>query len=501
MSVTALDNEDRQSHKSPFLRTGEEYRQGLRDNRRVIYQGEEIRDVTTHPLFKRSVDRWAGIFDAQFDPATVDVTTYFDEKLGDRASTAWLVPESKAHLAQRRHLLEYSSDQTFGVYGRMPDYGPTLAMGFLSGMHLIEEAEPDAPAKIKEFIDFGRENNLLSTDLIADAQSDRSRSPGENPGRLRCVKETEEGIVVYGTKPVASSASMGDWGGIATLLSPDMDPDTVMWAYVKMGSPGITFVAREQVTSASDTAEDHPINHLGEEIDALIVFDNVLIPWEHVFSFRNKSTLAYYLEVCVLPHWAILARMARRARYFAAAAKMVTEILGTDKIPPVRAQVAEIYAYSTALESFILAAEDKGEHTPHGIFLPDRTNITAGRLYAITQLPVIMQHLRELCGQGLVSRFTKADLEREDVGAWIDEFMPGHNITGRGKNRLMNFIWDLTCSAHAARVTLFENVNSTPPPIVRQQVYQSYDTSEAEKLIRDATELDQYRTTVAEAAE
>jgi len=493
MSVATLQKAvSPEEHKSPYLRTGDQYRAGLRDNRRVIYRGEEIRDVTVHPLFKRSVDRWASLFDAQFDPETRDVTTYFDEELGDRASTGWLVPKSKADLVQRRKLLEYSTDQTFGVYGRMPDYGPTLAMGFLSGMHLIESAEPEAPAKIKKFIEFGRVNNLLSTDLIADAQTDRSKSSAENPGRLRCVKETKEGIVVYGTKPVASSASMGDWGGIATLLSSNMDPDTVMWAYAPMGAPGINFLAREQVTSITDTKEDHPINHLGEEIDALIIFDNVLIPWEHVFSFRNKATLAYYLEVCVLPHWAILARMARRARYFAAAAKMVVEVLGTEPIPQVRAGVAEIYSYATALEAFILAAEEKGEATPHGIFLPDRATITAGRLYAITQLPVIMQQLRELCGQGLVSRFTQADLEREDIGKWVDEFLPGHNIAARGKNRLMNFIWDLTCSSHAARVTLFENVNSTPPPTVRQQVYQSYDASEAIKLIREATELDQY---------
>jgi aromatic ring hydroxylase len=483
-----------QESESRYLKTGADYKETLKDGRRIIYGGEEVADVTTHPLFVRPIETWAALFDAQHDPSTRDVTTYHDAELGARASTAWLVPADKGDLERRRRLLEFSTDRTLGVFGRPPDYGPTLAMGFLAAMHLIEQTEPEAPEKIKRFIRFGRENNLLSTDLIADAQADRKLGSGNNPGRLRAVEQNADGIVVYGTKPVASAATMGHWGGIATLLSPDMDPDAVMWAYVPVNADGIVFVAREQVTQPEFNEEDHPLDHMGEEVDALIVFDHVLIPWENVFSFRNKETLPLYLEVGLFPQWAILARMARRAQIFAATAKLIVEVLGTEPIPAVRASVADVYAYAAALESFVLASEEKAQVTPHGICIPDKALVTAGRLHAISHLPAVMQQVRELCGQGLVSRFTKADLDREDVGKWIDEFMPGHNVTGRGKNRLMNFVWDLTCSGHAARVALFENVNSTPPPAVRQQVYGSYDTSEAMRTVRDFVRLDDYVT-------
>jgi aromatic ring hydroxylase len=492
--MSMIDDRTTGSTEARYLKTGEEYRESLRDGRRILYQGEEVADVPTHPLFERPVQTWSALFDAQHDPATRDVTTYEDEELGARASTAWLVPKDKDDLEKRRRLLEFSTDRTFGVFGRPPDYGPTLAMGFLAAMHLIEQNDPEAPDKIKRFIRFGRENNLLSTDLIADAQADRTLGSGNNPGRLRAVEENVDGIVVYGTKPVASAATMGHWGGIATLLSPNMDPDAVMWAYVPVNADGIVFIAREQVTQHEANAEDHPLDHMGEEVDALIVFDHVLIPWENVFSFRNKATLPLYLEVGLFPQWAILARMARRAQIFAATAKLIVEALGTEEIPAVRAAVADVYTFAAALESFVLASEDKATVTPHGICIPDKALVTAGRLHAITHLPLVMQQVRELCGQGLVSRFSKADLDRDDVGKWIDEFMPGHNLTGRGKNRLMNFVWDLTCSGHAARVALFENVNSTPPPAVRQQVYASYDPSEAMRTVRELVRLDDYTT-------
>ena len=474
--------------------TGEQYRESLNDGRRVIYMGEEIANVAEHPLYRPAVAMWADLFDAQHEAATREITTYMDDESGDRVSTGWLVPASPEDLAKRRRLLEFSTDRTLGVFGRPPDYGPTLAMGFLAAMHLIENTEPEAPAKIKAFIRFGRENNLLSTDLIADAQADRTLPAGQNPGRLRCVEERRDGIVVYGTKPVASSASMGHWGGIATLLSPNMDPDAIMWAYVPVNATGMVCVVREQVMPANLDPEDHPLDHRGEEVDGLLIFDHVLIPWENVFSFRNRETLPLYLEVGLFPQWAILARMARRAQYFAATARMIVEALGTENVPAVRAAVADVCTYAAALESFVLASETKAAVTPHGVCVPDRALVTAGRLYATTHLTAVMQTVRELCGQGLVSRFTARDLERSDVGAWVDEFMPGHGLTGRGKNRLMNFVWDLTCGAGATRVALFENVNSTPPPAIRQQVYQSYDSSDMVDLLGRYIGLGDQRT-------
>jgi 4-hydroxyphenylacetate 3-monooxygenase len=368
----------------PHLMSGRQYRESLRDGRRVIFRGEEIKDVVEHPYYARSVDLLAGLFDAQFDPATRDITTYVDEETGKRYSTSWLVPRNKEDLRRRRRLLNYTTDQTLGVFGRPPDYGPTLAIGFLAALHKIEKTEPEAPEKIRNFIAFGRDNNLMSTDLIADAQADRTLPTSQNPGRLRAVEERKDGLVVYGSKPVASAATQGHWGGIATLLSPNMDPNATMWAYVPVNTPGLKFVLREPVTRIDVDPEDHPIDSNGEEVDAFAIFDHVFIPWSHVFSFRNEQTLPLYLDVGVFPQWAILARMARRGDLFAAAAQLVVDALGTVNIPAVRAAVADVVLYAATLHAFVLASEEESTITPHGVCVPNVAMVTAGRLNATT---------------------------------------------------------------------------------------------------------------------
>ena len=100
--------------------------------------------------------------------------------------------------------------------------------------------------------------------------------------------------------------------------------------------------------------------------------------------------------------------------------------------------------------------------------IPNERFVTAGRLYSCCATTLAyLQLLRDLSGQGLISRFTKAQFEREDLAARLEEFVPGTGGTAREKNRLFNFVWDLTSGNNANRVAAFEHVNATPPGAMR----------------------------------
>jgi 4-hydroxyphenylacetate 3-monooxygenase len=460
-----------------FMLNGDGYKESLRDGRRVILNGREVEDVTAEPAFAPAIESWAELFDLQFDPEHQDITTFVDDKLNARVSASWLVPRDVSDLRRRRELLNFATDRTLGVFGRPPDYGPTFSMGFLAEEHRIEEREPGASEKIQAFLKDATKRNLTSADLVTEAQADRSLPASQNPGRLRVVEHRPDGVVLYGSKPVASAAVQSHITTIGTLLSPGIDADSIIWAVCPINQEGITLVSREPFTANERDRRDHPMNHRGEEPDTFMLFENVFLPSEYVFSLGNPETLELYLDVGALALWHILARLARRAEIFAATAQLVVDVLGTERIPPVRAAVADVMAYAAALKAFCIASEEQSHLTPSGVCVPDPALVTAGRLHSIVEYPKVMQTLRDLSGQGLISRFTAADLERADVGAKIDEFLPGHGISARGKNQFFNFVWDLTCSSHAMRIALFENTNATPPPTIRQHLYEVYDSA------------------------
>ncbi len=475
----------------PNLRSGAQFKESLRDGRRVIVDGREVDDVTAEPTLARGIDTLAGLFDAQLDAKHAEVTTSIDAETGERIATGWLVPYSRDDLWRHVEMVRFSTFHTFGEFGRPPDYGPVKAIGFIAFHHIIKRAEPEAQEKIMRFLRTGPRNNLISGDIIIDVQANRKTPMPEHAGRLRVVEERADGVVVAGAKAGNTVMAQGNIGTISMPPpNPTMPAECMLWSALPVNAPGLTLVSREALTTGSENAEDRPLDVGGEENDSLTLFDNVFIPWDYVFSYKNPVLGEIYYVLGQFAFWKILTRMAFRAELFAGAAQAIVDALGTDQIAAVRHLVAEVLAYAATLKGMVTAAVETAQPTESGVMLPNVEYVTAGRLGAITAYPKIMQLLRELSGQGLISRVPKASWDRPDIGPLLDEYLPGHEIGARDKNRLFNLVWDMTCSPVAMRIALFENINATPAVGLREQLYRAYDRSAGLTAVRRRAGID-----------
>jgi aromatic ring hydroxylase len=479
------------SPADPCLRTGAQFVESLRDGRTVILDGRDVEDVTREPVLRRGIDTLAELFDGQFAPESRDITTSIDPETGRRIATGWLVPRTKDDLKRHEAMIKFSTFRTLGVFGRPPDYGPVKAIGFLAFHHLIGKEEPEAIDKIRHFLDVGQRHNLVSADIIVDVQANRKLTVPQMAGRLRVIEERRDGVVLYGAKAGNSVLSQGN---IGTISMPPPNPTTpdecAIWSAVPANAPGLKMILREPITTGQEAREDHPLDAAGEESDGLVIFDHVFVPWEYVFSYKNKVISNVYYTIGRFAQWKIVMRLSYRAEIFAGAAQMIVNALGTDHVPMVRAMVADVCAYAATLRAFMIAAVERASPTESGIMLPDPVLVTAGRLHSIVQYPHVMQTLRELSSQGLISRVPRATWERQDVGPLLDEFLPGYAVSAREKNRLFNLIWDISSSAAALRVAMFENVNATPQAALREELYRTYDRSEGISVVRRQAGLD-----------
>jgi 4-hydroxyphenylacetate 3-monooxygenase len=471
------------------LRTGDEYRASLRDGRRVVdASGAVIEDVTKHPALKRGIDVIASMFDDQFDPDKRDILTFVDEESGQRFARGWKMPRTVEDLRMRRELIRHTTYETFGVFGRPPDYCPINHLGLLTVIDKLAAQNPAWAENARAFVKWGRENNILSADVIADVQSDRTIPIAQKPGRLRCVEERDGGLVLYGAKPCASLAAQANLGTIRTTLTPGADPNSTLFCTVPVNSPGLTLVLREPVAELGNE-EDHPLSSRGEEADGMMIFDHVFVPADRVFSYRRSEMLGLYHQLGALALSHVLTRISYRAEIFAGTSQLIAEVLGTTTIPQVRDAISEITAYAATLRAFTIASEDEAT-LRNGVMVPADNFVTAGRLHSVEHYPRIMQLLRDMSGQALISRFTRAQFEDGEIGAKLEEFLPGTGVSARAKNRLFNFVWDLTSSSHAMRVALFENVNATPASAMRNHLYEAYDRSEWTAAVRKFAGID-----------
>ncbi len=466
----------------PHLLGGAQYKESLRDGRRVVdSRGEVIEDVTTHPDL-RAVNTLARVMDLQLDPRSRDLLTYVGDD-GQRRAVGWQIPTTKQHLYAKRDGARRITLETLGMYGRPPDYGPMMSLGFLGVMDRVETESPEFAKNMRDYVVLSGDHNLLSTDLIVDPQSDRRIPRHKKPGQLRIVEDRKDGIVVHGAKVAGSIGSLTHFVTLSTVLGEGVADEAAIWAAVPTNSPGLTLVLREPTVQNTPPRSDHPIDVNGEELDQIYLFDHVFIPRELVFSARNRDLLDVYYESGAFMLWAIMMRLGFRAEIFAGVAQAITEILGTDKIPGVQAAVAQITLYAQALKAFTIATIEEAVDWC-GLKVPNPPLVTAGRLYSIQNYPHITYLIQDLCGQALISRWPEKVWDHPEFGPILESYLPGTGVTAREKNQFFNFVWDLLTGAHAGRVALFENVNATPPAYVAHLVYQHTDRSEMAKYVR-----------------
>jgi aromatic ring hydroxylase len=102
-----------------MIRTGDEYRESIRDGREVWIDGERVQDIPSHPAFKPIVDAWARIYDLAHEDATPDVMSYVNDE------------DRRRLFAFARDLLNsgYAGHRlTFQLFAQSPPFAHLLAV-------------------------------------------------------------------------------------------------------------------------------------------------------------------------------------------------------------------------------------------------------------------------------------------------------------------------------------------------------------------------------------
>ena len=121
-----------------MTRIGEEFVRGLRDGRTVVFDGERVTDVTTHPAFAGGIRSVALLYDLAHDPANRELMTYPSPRDGRPINKSWLVPRTREDLAARRRAIKFWADASYGFLGRSPDHVASFFAGFAGSPEFYE---------------------------------------------------------------------------------------------------------------------------------------------------------------------------------------------------------------------------------------------------------------------------------------------------------------------------------------------------------------------------
>ncbi|WP_214371283.1 4-hydroxyphenylacetate 3-hydroxylase N-terminal domain-containing protein [Pseudonocardia sp. H11422] len=474
-----------------LLKTGEEYTNLLRDNREIYQLGERIEDVTEHPATAGGVAEVAKMYDLQFDEQGRDLLTYVRDD-GTRVTTSYLVPKTKEDLALRRKGIQYIARQTWGTHGRGMDMIATLMVGMHAYLPTFRKHCPEFADNIDLTLRRLEDGNVHIAETIVDPQGYRSRpsaTTGDTPlperATARITRESSEGIWISGVKGVGTAAPQSNELIVGSFY-PTLTEES-FWAVVPIDAPNLRMYCREMVHRDGASTYRHPLTSRGEEIDALVAFDDVFVPRSSILETHSQElhNPNFYNEWGRWEHWYTFVRIAAKAEMYAGLAQLIVDTLELDQVPVVRQRVADIYEFAILLQGMVLAAEETAFLSENGVMTPDHVMTTAARSYAQAQLPLVLHILQDICGQGMVLRFDESDLRLPAAyGKDLAWFLDTRNVSARDKNLVMNLAWDVAASEHATRSKIFEESNALNVPFLKERIYGEWDRAELVSLVR-----------------
>ncbi len=461
-----------------MIRTGQQYRDTIRDGREVWINGEKVRDVTTHPQFKPLVDARARIYDMAHDPKTAARMTY--EENGETFAIGLKLPYEQKDWQDKRAAVDLVMQDLGGVVTRVGDETVGEMWSLWDGKEILNEIDPRFAQNIERHIKTVIQDDPFHVSANTDPKGDRSKRPQEqDPDMLvHVVKETDTGIVIRGAKYETAAAyanqaflkpTIANWGD--SQLS-----DYALGCIVRMDAPGVKHICRTGFTGRAPE-RDYPLSNRFDEVDTLMVLDNVLIPWEDVLFYRHTRAAAFIRQTLHrYSAFPFVQRTLSFADLMIGAALWNVRQTGLDKQQAVQEKLSEIAVWREGINAHLTAAIAMGERSPNGLLMPNQSLLFTGRHHAMSGLPRVMHLARELCGGQICVTPDVAAFEHPETKPWLEKYYTvSEDWVAEDRRKLLAFARDLLNSDYAGHRLTFQLFAQAPPFAHLAAVYRSFD--------------------------
>ncbi|MCY4542057.1 MAG: 4-hydroxyphenylacetate 3-hydroxylase family protein [Rhodobacteraceae bacterium] len=475
-----------------MIRNGRDYIESIRDGRVVYVDGERVKDVATHPMFKPIVDIRARIYDMQWEEDHRSILTY--EEDGEAFATTLRPPTSRSDWWDKRRAVNAIFSDIGGVVTRVGDETVGEMWSLFDGQEVLNQVDPQFSTNIRNHIDRVTATDPFHVSANTDPKGDRSKHPkDQDPDMLlHVVKETDAGLIVRGAKFETAAAyanqaftkpTIANWGN-------ETYSDYAVGFISNLAAPGITMICRTGFAGRAPK-RDYPLANRFDEVDSLVVFDNVLVPWENVLFYRHTRAATFIRAT--LHRYSAFAFVQRNLAFtdlMIGAALFNVRQTGLDKQPAVQEKLAKMAVYREGINAHLTAAITLAERSPGGLTMPNQSLLYTGRVHACSNYHEIVHIARELCGGQICVTPDSACFDHEASGAWMNKFYTiNDSWHAEDRRKLLAFARDLLNSDYAGHRLTFQLFAQSPPFAHLGAVYRNFGWDGPLDLVKNAADL------------
>jgi 4-hydroxyphenylacetate 3-monooxygenase len=479
-----------------MLKSGEAHLEGLRDGRTVYVGGERVGDVTSHPAFRNAARTVAGLYDLKRREDMRDTLSFEEE--GERFSMHFLLPRNREDLLRRTRAHKAIADATHGLFGRSFDHVASFVAGMALQADVLDSGTsrrvPYGENLRRYYRDLRRADSYVAYAVVPapgvrDPSFGGSRERDRSP-TVRVVAEDDAGVIISGMKLLATGAVFADelWLGNVQPLAPERKKEAIT-CVLPMGAAGLSLWSRKPFEPLAVSEFDNPLTYRYDESDSVVVFDEVKVPWERIFS-HDDPQLSRELYFRTPSH--CFGNHQSNVRYWAklqllvGLASRIAQTNSAERIPAVHEALGRLAALEGMLAGMIYGQSLDLEDLGNGYVCFNRRYMYGALTWCTENYAEICDKVRELMGAGVFLMPADASVMQDKaLSETFEEMWSTANHTALERMKLFKLAWDLLGSELATRHQQYEKFFAGPPYIVRDHSFREAPWPKFHKIVDD----------------
>lgn len=467
---------------SPII-SGSDYVESLRGRNVDVYLfGERIVEPVDHPIIRPSINALARTYDLAIEDP--ELASAHSELINDRVNRFLHIVTSPQDLVMKNRMQRRMGQLTGTCFQRC------AGLDTISVLHSItfdidSKHGTNYHTRYLEFMKRAQTNNIIVGAGMTDPKGDRSKSPSQQADPdlfMHVTRRTPHGLYVKGAKAHMTGGLNSHW--LCVMPTMNLGPEDRDYAVVGMipgDAPGLTYIYGRQScdTRAMESGDVDKGNAKFGGQETLVVFDDVFIPWDHVFMDGEYEFAQEMVARFTSYHRASYVCKTGLGDVMIGAAATIAQYNGADQASHIKDKLVEMTHLNETIYSSAIASSHEAKQLPSGIYMNDGMLANVCK-HNVTRFPYEISRLaQDLAGGIMVTLPSQQDFEHEELGPILKKYLKGRaDIPVEFRQRILRLIENMTLGRNAVGYLTESLHGAGSPQAQRIQIQRQMNISE-----------------------
>jgi 4-hydroxybutyryl-CoA dehydratase/vinylacetyl-CoA-Delta-isomerase len=471
------------------IETGADYVESLRGRGlRVFLFGEQIEEPVDHPVIRPSINAVAETYDlALREP---ELATAHSPFTGERVNRFLHVAQSPADLVMQNKMQRRLGQNTGTCFQRCVGMDAFNAL-FSVTFEIDEKHGTPYHERLRAFLKRMQQHNYVVGGAMTDVKGDRSKPPHlqDDPDLfVHVVEKNDEGLLLRGAKAHQTGCINSHWIiAMPTMRLGPEDQDYAVVAAFPVDAAGITYVYGRQSCDTRSmeggTIDAGNAGYSGQE--AMIVLDDVFVPWEHVFMHGEHEFASMLVERFTCYHRRSYVCKTGVGDVLIGAAAQAADYNGVEGASHIKDKLVEMTHLNETVYATGIASSHQAHRTRSGCYLNDDMLANVCK-HHVTKMPFEIGRLAQDLAGGLLSTApSEKDLRHPELGPILDKYLKGRpEVPTLARIRILRLIENMTMGRNAVGYLTESMHGAGSPQAQRIQIARQMQTELKKRLAR-----------------